>query len=509
MIAVSILANQNWEGLVSSTINLANQTWNSIINSASILANQNWEGMISVGILGALLLFANLLRRKIAFIRNGLIPTSVLAGFIGLLLQQIGLISIDIELMDAITYHGLAIGFIALGLRTARNKEKGTKAKGEGLYNSINSGMLIVSNYLMQGALGLIITIIAAYTFAPGFFKASGILLPMGYGQGPGQANNIGTMYETMGFSGGKTFGLAIASMGFICASIGGVIRFYYLKNKNKLPPEFYSGIESAKNEVFEDADEHPLSEPVERLSIQFALIGVVYLVSYGLIYGFLWLLSRFNGLTGLVKTLSPILWGFNFIIASSIALLMRGLLNKLRKMRIMTHQYPNHYLLNRISGLAFDAMIIAGISSISIADLEDKWLVFAILTIAGGVATFFYCLYMGKKVYPQYPVSGMLGMFGMMTGTASTGIMLLRQSDPMFVTPMSGNLVTGSSTAIVFGAPILVLVGLAPQSTLLTFVTLGACLLYWAILHFSLLYRVKKHAHKKAETQNKNPSCE
>lgn len=470
------------------------------MSATSNLASQNWEGMITIGILGALLLLANLLRRKISFIRNGLIPTSVLAGFIGLLFQQLGIINLNIGLMDAITYHGLAIGFIALSLRTPRYKDLSAKEKGEGLFTSINSGMFIVSNYLMQGALGLIVTIVAAYTIAPGFFKASGILLPMGYGQGPGQANNIGTMYETLGFNGGKTFGLAIASMGFIWASIGGVIYFYYLKNKKKLPPEFYTGIESSQKEIFEDADEHPLSEPVDRLSIQLGLIAVVYLISYGLIYGFLWLLGLVDNLSGIVKTLSPILWGFNFIIASSVALLMRGFLNKLRKWRIMEHQYPNHYLLNRISGLAFDAMVIAGISSISIEDLEDKWLVFFIMTILGGFATFFYCKYMAKRVYPEYPISGMLGMYGMMTGTASTGIMLLRQSDPLFVTPISNNLVTGSSTAIVFGVPILIFVGLVPQSTLFTFITLGACIVYWAILHFGLLLRMKRHERKKSK---------
>ena len=91
--------------------------------------------------------------------------------------------------------------------------------------------------------------------------------------------------------------------------------------------------------------------------------------------------------------------------------------------------------------------------------------------------------------------------MYGMMTGTASTGIMLLREVDPLFHTPMSMNLVTGSSTAIIFAAPILLLVGLAAQSELLLYVTLGSIFVYWAILHFGLRYRTRKHAlkHKNA----------
>lgn len=77
------------------------------------------------------------------------------------------------------------------------------------------SGALIVGTYLIQAVAGLIITMTLAYTFMPDLFKASGVLLPMAYGQGPGQANNIGTLYEQAGMPGGKSFGLSLAAAGF------------------------------------------------------------------------------------------------------------------------------------------------------------------------------------------------------------------------------------------------------------------------------------------------------
>ena len=46
----------------------------------------------------------------------------------------------------------------------------------------------------------------------------------MGFGQGPGQGNNIGLSYEKLGFAGGRSVGLAIAATGFIVACIVGVI---------------------------------------------------------------------------------------------------------------------------------------------------------------------------------------------------------------------------------------------------------------------------------------------
>ena len=69
-----------------------------------------WQSVLSVGSLAILLLLANLMRRKLAFVRKALIPTSVLAGFLGLLASQLGLISIDVALMEQITYHALLLG---------------------------------------------------------------------------------------------------------------------------------------------------------------------------------------------------------------------------------------------------------------------------------------------------------------------------------------------------------------------------------------------------------------
>ncbi len=54
-----------------------------------------------------------------------------------------------------------------------------------------------------------------------------------------------------------------------------------------------------------------------------------------------------------------------------------------LRGTGLMTRQYQNNYLLSRISGLAFDVMIVAGIASIEISDLKGLWLPFILLSAA------------------------------------------------------------------------------------------------------------------------------
>ena len=65
---------------------------------------------------------------------------------------------------------------------------------------------------------------------------------------------------------------------------------------------------------------------------------------------------------------------------------------------------------------------------------------------------------------------------------------------DPTFKTPAANNLLTGSAFAIVFGAPMLLLVGLAPQSIVMTWVTLGLLIIYLALLLLFILKVRRKH---------------
>jgi ESS family glutamate:Na+ symporter len=84
--------------------------------------------------------------------------------------------------------------------------------------------------------------------------------------------------------------------------------------------------------------------------------------------------------------------------------------------------------------------------------------------------------------------------MFGMLTGTISSGVLLLREIDPSFTTPAATNLLTGSSFAIVFGIPMLLLIGLAPQSEAMLLLTLAILCAYLLLL---LLFMLKAKGRK------------
>ncbi len=445
-----------------------------------------WSPFIWGGIIAALLLFAHFLTRKVAFVRKSLIPVAALAGFILLALRTFNILRTSADMLEMLTYHGISLGFIALSLRTR-------KAETGGMF-AFKSGAVIVSTYLLQGIIGLIISVTLVYTFMPDLFPASGILLPMAYGQGPGQASNVGATYENLkpAFVGGRSFGLSLAAAGYLTACLVGIWFTRGVLKKRGLKhsePQHLSG--SVMTETFQEPNEVPLSESVDRLSIQIALILVTYLATYLVTLGVTAGLSAV--LPGLARTLNPLLWGFNFITGSLIAMLTRGILTLLRTTGIMTRQYQNNYLLNRISGLAFDVMIVAGIASIDIADMKDLWVPFLLMAVAGGIGTYYYLKYIVPRVTPGYADESFIAMYGMLCGTISSGILPLRQIDPEFRTPAADQLVAGSGAAILFGAPMLILIGLAPVSRLMLFLTILLCALYMAALVWFLLFFQRK----------------
>jgi len=451
-------------------------------------ANVNlWNPIIQICIIAIGVLIANILRRKIPFVKNSLMPTAVLAGFLLLIAKVIGIVSIDVPMMEVLTYHGIAIGFIALSLRVPEVMDKDTVN-----HVGMRSGALIVSSYLIQGITGLIISIALAYTVIPDFFKAAGLLLPLGYGQGPGQANNTGTIYETTwGFAGGRSFGLALAAAGYLCACVVGVTILNVLVKKgkiNRIDHESLSG--SVTIDTFQSESEAPISESIDRFSIQMALVLLVYLITYIATRGITGLLSAYA--PGVGNLVNSLLWGFNFIVGSAFAFLVRAIMLKLRNKKIMNHQYQNNYLLSRISGLAFDVMIVAGIASIEIGELKGLWVPFVLMAVLGAVVTYLHVSMISKVIYKDYYYEGLISMYGMMTGTISSGVLLLREVDPQMKTPAANNLVIGSSFGILFGIPMLVFIGMAPKSDMMLWITLLCIIVYYLFLVFIALRKGK-----------------
>ena len=150
-----------------------------------------------------------------------------------------------------------------------------------------------------------------------------------------------------------------------------------------------------------------------------------------------------------------------------------------------MKRRYTNNFLLTRISNFFFDIMVVASIAAIRLGILQKYWGLLLILGISGLIFTYIYNYYVAKKLFPAYQEEQFLTMFGMLTGTASTGVALLREIDGKFKTPAAENLVYQNFPAIVFGFPMMLLATLAPQKPILTFCILVAFFIIMNVILF------------------------
>ncbi len=456
----------------------------------------NWGTINIVAALLLSLIVATMLKNFVPILQKSLIPTSVLGGFILLIISGIyktvtGNFFFDTAFfagqgsatLETITYHALALGFTASALKTSKNKMNKQRTM-----EIFDSGVTTVATYLVQAILGMGITMIAAALIINNFFPAAGILVPFGFGQGSGQAMNFGGIFEAdFGFVGGKSFGLTIAALGFLSASIGGVIHLNILKKRGTVTSfDISSSIERVTADEIEEENEIPMQGSMDKMTVQVGFILGTYLLAYAMMFA----------LGNLVPGFKATIYGFNFILGVLAAVLVKAVMNLLHSKKILKRRYTNNFLLTRCSNFFFDIMIVAGIAAIRLSVLEKYWGIMLVLGVVAAFATYFYVRFVSKKLFPAYVEEQFLAMYGMLTGTASTGVILLREIDADFDTPAADNLVYQTFPAIAFGFPMMLLATFAPKNPVVCLIILIA---FFAVMNVILFRRQIFKRKKKA----------
>ena len=449
-----------------------------MVGQSSFWDIQIWSFVITLAILFAGMLLANLLRRMIPGLRRSLLPSAVLGGFLILIADSIfkaifGHSMFNVTTLEALTFHGLGLGFVAMALRRTE-RIKGKKARRD----VFNTSTVVVGSYLIQGLLGLCITIALFYLI--GSYAAAGVLLPMGFGQGPGQAYNWGSIFQNYteypAFQNGASFGVTVAAMGFVCSSIGGVYFLGKMRRAGDKRAQRVNAeeIEDLSAEQITGKGEIPISESMDKLTVQVGLVFLAYLAAFGFMWGLTIFLDKAGGFA--VNTIKPLLWGFNFLVGTAMAIVLKVILDALKKKGVIRREYINNFMLNRISGLMFDIMVVASIAAIDLSAFRYRefWMPLLLICVGGALITYWYNWRICKRLFPEYKEEAFLSLYGMLTGTASTGVILLREIDPLFETPASHNLIYQNIWAIVLGAPMLLLMGFVARSMAWTWIVLA-----------------------------------
>ena len=444
-----------------------------------------WAFMVQFGLLLLFLMVGNILRRTIPFFRKCLIPSALLGGavllVINILTKQCGFVMVDNRLMQVITYHCLAIGFAAMSLKTEKSTHKTNKAQ------VVEFGALQGGSYMLQAFVGLGITLILFLLTRNSDQIVSyvcGLILPLAYGQGPGNALSWDINFTNTPaamFAGNGSFGLSLASIGFVVASVFGVLHINIYKKRGELFVRKAGPDEAFVDQTNPSGGEIPDNESVDKFTIQVGFVALAYALSFG----FMCLLGILSDFT------NSIAWGFNFLWASLAAMLIRFVVKLLRKHDLMHREYINNYQMDRISGFAFDLMIVAGVAAIEINDIKNYILPIVILSVVGAIITYVYIRLVARECFKGFEHEFFLMSFGTMTGTASNGMILMKEIDPGLRTPTSSLYILSNFPAMVMIAPLLFLLGFAGKSLTNAIIACAIFFVLWC-LYTVFLFRRK-----------------
>ena len=444
-----------------------------------------WSFMVQFGLLLLFLVLGNTLRRTIPFFRKCLIPSALLGGAMLLVFNIVSKQCFDSPLVDnrmmqVITYHCLAIGFAAMSLKTEKSSHKTRPSQ------VVEFGALQGGTYMLQAFVGLGITLILFLITRYGknvISYISGLILPLAYGQGPGNAMSWDinfTNTPATHFAGNGSFGLSLASIGFVVASVFGILYINIFKKRGSLKIRNDSPRGDFVDQTNPTGNEIPDSESVDKFTMQ---VGFVAL-AYALAYGFMCLLGALSDFT------NSIAWGFNFLWASIAAMLIKVIIKRLRKSNLMHREYVNNYQMDRISGFAFDMMIVAGVAAIEINDIKNYILPIVILSVIGAAITYFYIRKVSKECFKGFEHEMFLMSFGTLTGTASNGMFLTKEIDPGLRTPTSSLYILSNFPGMVMIAPLLLLLNFASKSLTHAIIACGIFFLLWLVYTIFLFRR-------------------
>ncbi len=462
----------------------------------------DWSLFIDLGLISAALLAATALRARVRFFQTYLIPNAIPAGFMLLPLYNFVLphLGVGTQNLEALVYHLLSISFLAMALRGTAGPRRNSEGKSEVFATSI----AVLSQYAVQATIGLVLTALLIFTVLPELFHSFGLLMPLGFALGPGQALSIGEGWRTAGIEGAGSIGLTFAAIGFLVSCFGGVFLINYGIRHGWMKEENVRRLRARGTRTGIYARGHkPVgshltteSEAIDSMTFNLAITLVCYLATYLLLTGLHHSLSTL-GPPG--QELAVNLWGISFIFAAMLGLGAKR----------MIHRAGLDYLLDdksltRIAGLSVDLLVAGALGAISLVVVQQYWapilVVAAVAAVAVGLSVPWIC----SRLFRDHAFERMLLVFGVSTGTLTTGLALLRVVDPDFETPVGTDYAYAAGITFVLAIPFILSLNM-PTTTYQTgnmlwfWLTLGVALAY---LTFSLIMYVvigKRRAFKRA----------
>ncbi len=448
--------------------------------------------MVAFGLASIALCLGVFLRAKIGFLRNMLVPASVIAGILGLifmnLVDKVGInVGTDAQMYTDIVNHLFTISFISISLTGSESSEQGA---GKKIFKgALGMGLVWCLLYALTPLVGM--GIISVFGKSVNMDSIYGSMIQYGFAQGPGQAAAYGAIYESYGWENAAMVGLTFAVIGFLIAFLVGIpatrlgINRGIAKNCDRIDERILKGYYKKEEQTSYMIKDTTCNSNVETLTYHFAVMGLCYIGAIGIA-------KLFTLLPGFLGTSMSGLMFMNGMIA---AYIIKFIMKKLK-----VDFLHNDVLQSKITGWTADYLVVCSFMAVGFTVIGE-WIVPIIVeAIVITIITFVVCFYFGQRFGGSNDFERTLGLYGTATGTVPTGIALIRIIDPEFRTNTVVEL--GFTNIIMFAStPVyILLLGMAEGTFSMTVVAVGlaiCCVVYLIVLKLTKCWGKKTYSWK------------
>ncbi len=384
-------------------------------------------------IISVCLFIAQIMRSKIKFFQNFFVPSSLIAGFIGLFAGS--------QFLDIAPFSSQASGYSALlvyvlfstlflGKSERLNVKKVLKKTGNSFYINMASEIICFGLPLVLGA-GILMMLL------PDVFPEISILMPAGFVGGHGYAAAIGTTLNSqLGREDCIIIGQTFATIGLITGIFGGVICINYATKKGATRCISHAGSlpQSCKTGLVPPEERGSMGdETVHPMAIDpLAWHGLLVIMASGLGYGAYILYKEI-----LPNYKIPIFNIYTHDVEIPIVCLtmIAGLLIQVFLNRTGYGDYVDKRIVDRIGSTVTDYLVAFGVATIQVSVVLEFLWPLIILCIIGTAWALFLVFYVGRRGFNNYWFERSIFIFGYLTGVVAIGVTLLRIVDPKMET--------------------------------------------------------------------------
>lgn len=446
-------------------------------------------------IVALLVLIGRAIRQRIGLFRSLYLPSSIVAGALGLLFgpQVLGAIASALDPQSPLAnglfpetirtvwsqspgiFINVVFASLFLGHAIPSPKDIWRKAAPQVIF-----GQTIAWGQYVVGLLLAICVLTPIFKLSP----IAGALIEIGFEGGHGTAGGMKQTLGELGFAEGGDLAVGLATVGVVSGIVIGTLiadwgrrKGYVQVNPEENPEEqeLETGDRDSKSTAGESPETAAARESlmhdllIDPLSLNLGFVGASILVGWVLLQG----LVYFEAVT----------WGSGengIRVVEAVPLfpmaLVGGLIVQVVTVRLGLDLLIIRPLMERIAGVALDITIIAAIATISLEGIGSNFVPFLILSVAGIAWNVSAFIFLAPRLLPTFWFERGIGDMGQSMGVTSTGILLLRMVDPhdrsgafesfaykqlLFEPIVGGGLFTGAAPSLIaqFGPiPILLL---------------------------------------------------